>query len=447
MALSHKCCELDRTRLLTTKKTNKEKTFSPITKLLLLHLIFTILFSFSTQSASAWTFEDRAWWFSTGGNSNFDIANVAITFTYPDRLEVGEVLEVAVILEYIDNQMANADYAIFSDVQVRLSELSTRKEIGRANGNNYIPIRNYEPRPVHSSDKDSSEVVKREEQYLRIFSLSTDGLVGNYLRNYSYSVDLSFNAIFGLGGSTAIYPWDSMYYLGEGNYVEDDLPPITLTQKEQSNKRELAISIMKPHGLIKPVPVTINSTTINTADGRLEANNLTADANYEVEVPEEIVLIDNEVKAVFNKWSDGNTSAKRNILLDKNKELFTIYDTQYWLDVTSSLDNSTLFEGWKNSSELVEFSVDAIRALKGAFTLNGFSGWIGDAYGTDTSISFPMDGPKQIVEEWVFDGTILVTILLIFGAVTGSAVAIIKERRYIANLFANLFSWLRKRAE
>ena len=74
----------------------------------------------------------------------------------------------------------------------------------------------------------------------------------------------------------------------------------------------------------------------------------------------------------------------------------------------------------------------------GALRLQGFAGWIGDAYGTDTSISFPMDGPKQIVEDWKFDGQIIVTLLLIFGTVVGGVIAVIQERKHIANFFSRL---------
>jgi hypothetical protein len=441
---SHRYCPMSvassiKASLFTTKKINNDKIFRPILKSLLWCLIFTIFFSFSTQYASAWTFEDRSFWYYTGAGT--ELAALAITFTYPDRLELGEALDVAVILEYVDNQLSNADYVIFSDIQVHLRNVSAREEIGTKNGNNYIDIREYKPLSIKSSNKTDSQVIKKGEQFLANFSLPTDGLDANY-----YSVDLSFRPLFSLGDGVIIMAWDSMYYLGEGtNLIEEDLPPIDIVQKDDDKSRELAISIIKPHGLIKPVEVLINSTPFNTTDGRLEVN-LTADTNYQIEVPAEIDVIDNEVKAVFDKWSDEITSAKRNILLDKNKELFAIYDTQYWLNVTSSLDHSPLYNGWKNSGEQVELSVDPIRTLVGAFNLRGFSAWIGDAYGTDASISFAMDSPKQVVEEWVFDSTILVIAGTVVGVV-GSAATIIKERIHIAESLTRFSSWLTKRGK
>jgi hypothetical protein len=411
---------------------SKKKTRRSINRLLLLlSIIFTILVSlFTLNPVSAWTFEGRDWWFSTG--ASFEVANIAITYTYPDRLRAGEQLDIIVMLEYVDNQMANANFAIFSDVQAHLRDLSERKKIGTTNGNNYIDIKEYEPLSIKSSGEANSGVIKKGEQYLTSLSLPTYDLNGNY------SVDLSFRSFFSLGNSISVYPWDSMYYLGEGNLVENDLPPINIVQKNHDNARDLAIAIMKPHGLTKPVTISVNGTAYDTIEGRVKVSNLTADANYEVEVPAQIDLIQNEVKGVFNKWSDGNSSAKRNIVLDKNKELFAIYDTQYWLNVTSSLNDAILLDGWVKSGEPVELSVDQIRSMIGALTLQGFAGWIGDVYETDTSISFSMDGPKDVVEDWKFDGQIIVTLLLIFGTVIGGVIAVIENRKHIATFFSRL---------
>jgi hypothetical protein len=61
--------------------------------------------------------------------------------------------------------------------------------------------------------------------------------------------------------------------------------------------------------------------------------------------------------------------------------------------------------------------VDPIKYAQAAISLKGFAGWIGDAYGTDRSISILIDRPKQVIEVWEFDSTIVV----IFIGVAASA--------------------------
>ena len=66
--------------------------------------------------------------------------------------------------------------------------------------------------------------------------------------------------------------------------------------------------------------------------------------------------------------------------------------------------------------------MDPTETFWGAIKLKGFTGWVGNAFGSGTSISFSIDRPKDVMEVWEFDSTILG----IVGVVSGLAVTIVK---------------------
>jgi hypothetical protein len=95
---------------------------------------------------------------------------------------------------------------------------------------------------------------------------------------------------------------------------------------------------------------------------------------YTIQVPEIIDMAENETRAVFQRWSDGNTSNVRNVTSDKyTSEYYAIYRPQYYLEVKSEVGN-TEGSGWYNASANAEFSVSP---LAGMWNLKSFDHWIG----------------------------------------------------------------------
>jgi hypothetical protein len=418
---------------------------------LLLLLTISIRLQDDNANAFGWTFSGRDWWFNNPAN---DIAGyVGMTVTYPDVVQAGESLDVAVTFEYLDNDKALSDSVIFSEVQVHLSNASDRDS-----GEDIKDV------AILNSEKLTFPLLRPGEQHTHVFSIyipevsepvgtvdaaQRSSLGANQsqpvlLSNTEYVVDWSFSPLFSLGPELRIYQWDSRYYYDEGKIDAEELPPITIIDPSENQQRNLVIRVQEPYDIIAPVNVTIDgdkqySVLPNGTKLSFQPNTVRT-----VEIPEFIAFPSNEnIRAVFVNWSDGsyhavsgdytdniNKTIVRQVNLTKDIELYAIYKTQYYLDIVSSFDNNPDGEGWHDSGSTVPFSVEPMAA---ALTLNTFDRWDGDFSGTNAYSSIDMNSPKTVTAHWKFD-------LALVGGTTAAVLGVIS----IVKLFPPVIRRFRK---
>ena len=163
---------------------------------------------------------------------------------------------------------------------------------------------------------------------------------------------------------------------------------------------------------------TYNTQVIKLNGGRAEIP--LAPGNHTATIPDTKDIVKDKIRAVFWRWSDGNTSHNRSIAVASNTDmdLFALYKYQYYLSVTSSslVDTYPNGTGWKDAGSEAHYSLNP---LFGFFVLQSFDHWLGDMGTSDQNVvdsTLAMDGPKDINAQWKFDYGYLA---ILIGLITG----------------------------
>lgn len=371
--------------------------------LLLILLVFVPLLELPVQSVFAWTYEDRSWWFGP----SFDqlAGNMGITMTYPDSIYPGDDLDVAISLEYIKNENARSNYVVFSDVMIHVRDAPRIEPFDVANSDGNI----------------SSSIIRPSERFTHVLTIPAPKLA-NMTPGQEYGIDLSFSAIFSRSTFLETHFWDSGLYYFDGTISAQELQNISVVPKSSgvdNDKRMLVVTITRPYATIKPISVSIDGKSYSMESTNNVRAELSANRSHSITIPQEIELFPG-TRAVFVTWSDsisGNITSSsldpdasqnvRNVTLDKNKELFAIYKTQYSLEMTSEF-GTPKGVGWHDSDSNAAFSVDP---LQGAWMFRGFDKWEGDYSGSESFGTILMDGPKTLHATWKFETTFIAGIL------------------------------------
>lgn len=130
------------------------------------------------------------------------------------------------------------------------------------------------------------------------------------------------------------------------------------------------------------------------------------DGVLELELEEGVYLVEVEgevlgdgVKWVFEGWLNGSSSPSIHISLHKDTHLQAIYSTWYLVEVESER-GEVRGEGWyqEGSEAVVEVEPEVVQEAEGVRYV--FSGWVGDAEGSEPVLRFVVDGPKKIEATW-----------------------------------------------
>jgi len=407
-----------------------------ITSVLLL-LAITIRLQDDNATAFGWTYSDNSWWFAD--DLGEPAGYMGMTVTYPDTVEVGKDLDVAITFEYIANDQASSDYVIFSNVRIHLSDTSDRES-----------AEDLEEYDIVSSENYTFPLLRPGERHSHIFSIhipevsepvGTVGVAASdpsftsnesqpiLFSNNDYALDWSFSAFFSRGAHLQVFQWDSSTHYYDGDILPEELPPITIISPGEDQHRNLVLRLQEPYSRI----ISVNATIDGDKQYPIEPNGtkLSFQPNtvHTVEIPQFIEFpSNNNVRAAFVNWSDGsyhkisedyadnsNSTIVREVNLIKDIELFAIYKTQYYLDIVSNFDDSPDGEGWHDSGSTAYFSVEPMSAL---LTLNTFDRWGGDFSGNNPYASMDMNNPKVVTAHWKFD-------LALLGATTGAILSVV----------------------
>jgi hypothetical protein len=339
-----------------------------------------------------------------------------IYYTYPDAIEKGKKFDVGVTLEYRKDSAVVSNWLAFTNVSISLKNYSSPYDTG-----------------ILDTRDNLSAVVRPGEKYAHSFTLTAPETPGKYL------VFPKWTAWFGPGSSILEnFEWDMDNYYNHterdrGIVYPEELPPIDVKDGEHSEIRKLNVQIDEPYGKIKPVTVHLvyenkSSSIFEIKNGKIGRDLLT-NSKFNLSLDREIEMPSGNIRAVFVSWSDGNNSNPRPIELYQNQELFALYKTQYFLNVSSEERHpfqNISGSGWYDSGSQRPYSITPTYWI-----LSSFDHWVGDISDNDDSSAghLTMDGPKEIKAIWKRDYTVLAASVSAIGGVLAVIELLFKKKK------------------
>jgi hypothetical protein len=110
-----------------------------------------------------------------------------------------------------------------------------------------------------------------------------------------------------------------------------------------------------------------------------------------------IIIFENKSRAVFQQWNVTASSSNLHLLLSRDVCLLAIYQRQYYLNVTSPLDQVS-GTGWYDEDSVAQFHATPFVVLEGKTHV--FVGWTGDSSDSAPASSVFMNSPKNIEALW-----------------------------------------------
>jgi len=328
-----------------------------------------------------------------------NIAEFQVKYTFPDKVKAGAKFEVQVSITYLVNDKAKLGWVDFFDVSVHTRSSPTGADIT-------------------VSELDSSRPrVTPGQQYSHTFTIVAPEDSGEYLVALTWKTISPTIYAYGWRVSGGELHWDT----GTG----EDIAKARLTVRGEAS---LTIHLEN----IKTAEIKIDGKVHMTDGGEVKVT-LPIDVSYLVEVPREIEVVAG-TRAVFDKWSDGDTSNPRRLTLADDVELTAIYKIRYLLVVNSEIGEPQGGE-WYEAGEKAAFSVTCPVAESGFMGSLGakivFDHWSGDSTASSPAATITMDSPKTVTAIWKTDytqayitlGVIVVVILAIVS------VAVVMRRR------------------
>ena len=216
-----------------------------------------------------------------------------------------------------------------------------------------------------------------------------------------------------------MYSNEIYYDTGRGT-----LPPLTVVA-------EASLTVRLQN--VKAAEIKIDGQVRRTDGGEVKVT-LPLDVSHTVEMPKEIELAPG-TRALFDRWSDGDTSNPRQLTLADDVVLTAIYKIQYLLTVNSE-SGDPQGSGWYDAGATATFSVTSSISESGFMGTLGtrivFDRWSGDSSGSTSTATIKMDGPKSVTAIWKTDYTQAYMILGAIGAIVVLAllgVVVVMRRR------------------
>lgn len=144
--------------------------------------------------------------------------------------------------------------------------------------------------------------------------------------------------------------------------------------------------------------VWVNGTEyIGGSDGVIEIG--LEEGSYIINTQGELTR--DNVRYVFNSWSDGVNELDRTIVLDRDREYTLNYSTYYYVDVSSDY-GEVIGGGWYRGGDraFIELAGGSIIEFENNTRLL-FSGWMGDVNSNQSKTSFIVDSAKKVRATWI----------------------------------------------
>jgi M6 family metalloprotease-like protein len=134
-----------------------------------------------------------------------------------------------------------------------------------------------------------------------------------------------------------------------------------------------------------------------TSDDKNRVQKLVRIGSHVVEVPS-LVYISETSRAIFNGWSDGDSTNPRTLAVNANSTLTADYKLQNLLQV-SSIYGSPTGSGWYDANTVATFSVTNV-IDQGNGTRQVFLSWTGDSDASSSTSQINMSKPRVVSAGW-----------------------------------------------
>jgi hypothetical protein len=351
-------------------------------------IIFLVLAIFPATKVFASSY-DRTWYiYSTSDTQQQPFANILVKYSLPDNAR-GPV-NVNVSLTYTNDAEAHLDWITVYDIAVHLRNTPKGTDVA-----------------VSATDSSQTKLTPGS-QYSNQFSIRAQP--GQYLVILTWKVVDSGGSAYGY----SITGNEVTFDIGDAS-DSSSIPKVTV------QSQPVLIITFEPAGTVtgsvsvdgKSLPMTNGTVKIDLTPGQ-----------HTVGVPSQIDLGQGQ-RAVFQDWSDGDTSNPKQVSSDTDLALVAHYKTQYLLTVTSDLGNPQ-GSGWYDAGAHANFSVTQ---PNGFLVTEVFDHWEGDFSGTSPSASVDMNAPKTVTAVWRTDYTQLLILIAVAGILGVLVVALLMKRR------------------
>ncbi len=139
---------------------------------------------------------------------------------------------------------------------------------------------------------------------------------------------------------------------------------------------------------------------IANSAGQLVINTTIGSHSFQLQ---NIMMISQVERYVFNAWSDGKTTVGRNENIIDDTVFQAFYSHQYYLKVNSQY-GTTVGTNWYSEGTVAVFSVNPTAIQTGGRTFV-FAGWQGSVNQTSPNASVLMNGPKVVAALWALQGS------------------------------------------
>jgi hypothetical protein len=109
------------------------------------------------------------------------------------------------------------------------------------------------------------------------------------------------------------------------------------------------------------------------------------------------ITFDNKSRAIFRQWNTTASSSNLPLSISSDVCLLAVYQTQYYLDVTSPLGEAS-GSGWYDEGSIAHIQVEPVLVSQGKTYV--FAGWAGDSSDSAPASSILMNSPKNAQVSW-----------------------------------------------
>ncbi len=405
---------------------------------------------------------DTIWWLGSEEDSNPDEspAVIALYYTYPDKVFVGQNFTTGITFQYLKDNRALLDWIVFSKVSMGIKNYSDLVNYFA----NFSDENDY-PKDIDRSYENNSKLVIPGQQVSYSFPMKAPSTTGKYV------IFPIWNAFYGPGTTvTNSFNWDLEYYYNQtereqGGQHPDLFPPIEVVSRDSQHpilNASLDIRINSPYSSIKPIKVTVtdiakeeNSHSKFTNSIGYALFDVPINQTYIISVPTIIDIVKNKIRAIFVNWTDGqasqsqvnndsNSSVTRIVKLEHDMEFVPLYKTQYYLDIKSqnginSYENNGT--GWYDSGVETQFAANTFSSIFSLYSFDHWNGTISKDDNTGSSGVITMNGPKELTAIWKFDFGYLGA----YMGVVASSMAILGKVYSKHHSFKNIFRFSNKK--
>ncbi len=338
-----------------------------VMQILIISVIVALLFPSAVVAAA--TYQSPLYIYAKADPQKRHWADIRAQCNFPDKVRITEQFQVQISLRYLKNENASLPWIEFFDVTVHTRKLPT--------GQN----------STSSKSDTSRQRVAQGGQYIGNFTITAPSEYSEFFVALTWRTYDPGGKAYNLTKPAEELRWDT------GNSQE------ILGARIAVLKSQVELTVRLEN--VKAAEIKIQGQSRKVETGEVKVT-LPIGSTCTIEVPKEVDVAVG-TRALFVKWSNGETSNTRKAVLTDDLVAIAIYRIQYLLTVISDRGNPQ-GQDWYDPGAVATFSVSSSVEAAGLMGLIGgkstFDHWIGDFAGGVSVGTIRMTSPKTVTAVW-----------------------------------------------